>query len=527
MNELNHQVTADVNGVGESLTPGAATRERIKSLFKEQYHNRLNAKYDAAQTTPENEIHWGMADNLSANAALSRDVRRKLVTRSRYEAENSSFYAGALQDDANAAIGPGPNKRFFFGLGDEIDSSARHLFKSHARLIHLAQKLRLIRQAMMRDGEVFVTRFNNFQLPVDLPQHDLAVIECDRVTAPYEAFSDPDNIDGVLLDRNGVPVQYQVLDRHPGDIDPYLQGEFGAYTPYSAADVIHYAHLTRPGQIRGLPVVTPCLNLFAQFRRFKLAVLTAAETAANIAAMLKLDTTIVSEMVAGSAGSSSLILEDDELFEIVRGAMPALPPGYSLEQMKAEQPTTTLDMFEKTLLREIARPFGQTYSVMAGDSSDSNMSSGNLDVRRWWDFIEPERGTFDEVVLDRHTAWWWEDQRRIPSSRSSNSLPLSARLIDRPRNRTTWSTRFKHNDPAKVAKADEVYHSLGLLTDEAYLESHNLDIDETYENLAEQVRRRDSLGINVVGPGPKAIPAEPQDSGDQPQENDGEDSDDS
>ena len=37
----------------------------------------------------------------------------------------------------------------------------------------------------------------------------------------------------------------------------------------------------RPGQARGIPDITPALPLFAQLRRFTLAVLAAAETAAD------------------------------------------------------------------------------------------------------------------------------------------------------------------------------------------------------------------------------------------------------
>lgn len=492
------QVCVSSAGVVDVPSPmGSVAKDYIRNVYRDQYYNRLKAKYDAAQTTPENEIHWSQTDWLSADAANNPAVRKKLRERSRYEAENSSFYAGALETDANAMVGPGPSKRFFFG-DDVVDSQARELYRRHARRVHLAQKLRQLRKAKMRDGEAIAVRFNNDRFPADGPQLDMALVECDRLAAPYDYRQEPNNIDGVIVDRNGVPVRYQILDRHPGDTDAWRQGEFGAYRLLDAADVIHYFHQTRPGQHRGIPAVTPCLNLFAQYRRFKLAVLTAAETAANVAAMLKLDATIVNDALAGN-GLGGVVVEDDELFEIVRGAIPALPPGYSLEQLKAEQPTTTLDMFERTILREIGRCFGQTFSVMAGDSSQENMSSGNLGERRWWMYLESERSDIDEGPLEQYTGWWWEEQRRIPSSRSGQSLPLAARSVDEPASRTTWSTRFEHNDPAKVAQADAVYHGLGLLTDDQFLEQRNINPTEHYQELERQVARRKALGLAVVG----------------------------
>lgn len=495
---MSGQFIVSGQGVAETTKLGPVTRDRVRSAYKEQYHNRLLAKYDAAQTTPENEIHWSHTDWLSADAANSPAIRKKLRERSRYEAENSAFYAGALETDADALIGPGPSMRFFFG-DDLVDSQARELFKRHARRVHLAKKLRTARKAMMRDGEVLITRFNNFLLPPDGPQMDVALVECDRLAAPYDFRQEINNIDGVIVDDNGVPIRYQVLDRHPGDTDAWRQGEFGAFRVYEAADCVHYFHSTRPGQHRGIPAVTPCLNMFAQYRRYKLAVLTAAETAANVAGMLKLDTTVVAE-AAASGSLGGLVLEDDELFEIVRGSLPALPPGYSLEQLKAEQPTTTLEMFERTILREIGRCFGQTFSVMSGDSGNNNMSSGNLDERRWWLYVDTQRSDIEEGPLEAYANWWWAEQRRIPSSRSGESLPLAARGVEYPRRRPTWSTRFEHNDPAKVASALQTLHSLGLITDDRYLEEQNIDPTEHYEELRRQVERRKSLELAIVGP---------------------------
>lgn len=58
---------------------------------------QVNAKFDLAQTTADNRKHWASADGLSARAAISPAVRRVVRIRSRYEAENNSWYAGILR----------------------------------------------------------------------------------------------------------------------------------------------------------------------------------------------------------------------------------------------------------------------------------------------------------------------------------------------------------------------------------------------------------------------------------------------
>ena len=49
-----------------------------------------------------------------------------------------------------------------------------------------------------------------------------------------------------------------------------------AYDRVPAAAVIHYFRTDRPGQRRGIPEITPALPLFAQLRRYTLAVIAAA-----------------------------------------------------------------------------------------------------------------------------------------------------------------------------------------------------------------------------------------------------------
>ena len=59
------------------------------------------------------------------------------------------------------------------------------------------------------------------------------------------------------------------------------------YDRVPAASMIHWFRADRPGQRRGLPDILPALPLFAQLRRYTLAVIAAAESAANIAVLMK------------------------------------------------------------------------------------------------------------------------------------------------------------------------------------------------------------------------------------------------
>ena len=68
----------------------------------------LRARYDAAQTTTENARHWAMADGLSADAAMTPDVRRTLRNRARYEVANNAYARGLVLTIAGDCVGTGP-----------------------------------------------------------------------------------------------------------------------------------------------------------------------------------------------------------------------------------------------------------------------------------------------------------------------------------------------------------------------------------------------------------------------------------
>jgi len=88
---------------------GRATKNarQVKALAF-QIARRLSARYDAAQTTAENTRHWAAADDLSADAANSPEIRRIVRRRARYEVANGSYATGMNKQKANDLIGTGP-----------------------------------------------------------------------------------------------------------------------------------------------------------------------------------------------------------------------------------------------------------------------------------------------------------------------------------------------------------------------------------------------------------------------------------
>src|SRR5262249_30005223 len=147
------------------------------------------------------------------------------------------------------------------------------------------------------------------------------------------------------------PIEYHILRHHPGDLlNPQLNPL--VYDRWKPPDVLHWYRKDRPGQARGVPEITPALELFAQLRRYTKAVIAAAETAADFAAVLETEAG-ANDDPNDPANSGGLMPFDSS--PIDRGLMTALPGGAKLSQLRAEQPATTYEMFVRVILREIAR----------------------------------------------------------------------------------------------------------------------------------------------------------------------------
>jgi len=397
-------------------------------------HRVLRARYDAATTTDDNRRHWSNADGLSANAANSPDVRRVLRNRARYEVANNSYARGIVLTLANDVIGTGPRLQML-----TADSEANRLieqaFAEWAQSIRLAEKLRTMRMARAEDGEAFAILTSNPRLdsPVRL---DLKLVEADQVTTPGLGTTQDTAIDGIVFDTFGNPVEYHVLKTHPGDP---LAGWDLDFDRVPAASMIHWFRADRPGQARGVPDITPALPLFAQLRRFTLAVLGAAETAADFAGILYTD--------APASGEADAA-EPFEPIELEQRALLTMPGGWKMSQLHAEQPATTFADFKREILNEIARCLNMPYNVAAGNSSGYNYASGRLDHQTYFKSIRVEQSHLASVVLDRLFDAWLDEAVLI-----EGFLPEPLRYVGADLSHQWLFDGHEHVDPAKEANA--------------------------------------------------------------------------
>ncbi len=467
----------------------AASAPRPPSMIK--------ARFDSAQTNAENRRHWAAADGLSPNSAIRPEIRRILRNRARYEVANNSYARGIVLTLANDTIGTGPRLQML--LKDPVaNRQVEEAFADWADAIGLAEKLRTLRMARTEGGEGFGVFTSNPALAVPV-KLDLKPVEADQVATPYGGgggWFDPRFIDGIVFDQYGNPAEYHVLRSHPGDAIAWN------FTPMDfdrvpANAVIHYFRADRPGQRRGIPEITPALPLFAQLRRYTLAVIAAAETAADFAAVLYTDSP-----ANGEADS----VEPMDLVDLERRMATVLPGGWKLGQITAEQPATTYAEFKKEILNEIARCLNMPFNVAAGNSSGYNYASGRLDHQTYFKSIRVDQSHIEAVVLDRILAAWLSEAILI-----EGYLPQSLRAIGAAYPHQWFWDGQEHVDPSKEASAQatRLQNHTTTLADEYARKGQDWEIQ--LRQRAKEVALMNQLGLSLAQalPGGNQTPGNP------------------
>lgn len=445
--------------------PKQATEPPQKAKLEQR---RIVARFDASTTTADNAKHWAAAEFLSADAEADASVRTTLRTRARYEVQNNTYARGIVLTLANDSVGTGPRLQMLTD-SEELNRRLEHDFAQWAKRVKLAQKLRTIRMARCQDGEAFVLLAQNPNLEGGV-KLDLQLIEADQVTDISGAV-DEKSVDGITFDAFGNPLSYKVLRHHPG-------GAFGYSTETKvvpAKNMIHIFRQDRPGQHRGIPEITSALPLFAQLRRFTLAVLSAAEAAADFAGILYTDS---------PANGEASDVDPMDSIQLERNMLLTMPGGWKMSQLDPKQPATTYAEFKHEILNEIARCLNMPYNIAACNSSGYNYSSGRLDHQTYYKSIRVEQAFTEGIVLDRILELWLKEWQL------SNQTTLESECLH------TWFwDGMEHVDPAKEANAQATRLASHTTTLAAEYAKQGKDWDTELRQIAKEQELMRELNI--------------------------------
>jgi capsid protein len=376
---------------------------------------------------------------------------------------------------------------------EEFNLAVEQKWLEWSRAINLGAKLRAFLVAYYVDGEAFLERIRDSESSLG-PQLELRLSEADLWTDPNDTGQDPLYVDGIRYTEAGRPVSYTRLRQHPGD-------NFGTGVALTetidAENVVHFFRADRPDQRRGVSHLAPALSLLAELRRYRLATVSAAEIAADHSGVMYSDASAFNE-------TPDELDENFLAISLERRALLTLPAGWKMSQLRAEQPTTEFGNFSDHLLMELGRCLQQPLNIVSGSSRDYNFASGRLDYLLYWSANDIDRYDLETQVLDRIFQWWMDEALLIPGylpprGGANKGLSIRKRWVFRPR---------QPIDIEAQANADQIYQSMGLLTDQAWASREGLDLEEHYAQLEQQQTRRRELELPINGATPEKA-AEP------------------
>lgn len=360
-----------------------------------------------------------------------------------------------------------------------------------------------IGHALFEAGEVFIRRRprrpeDGLSVPL---QYQL--IESEQLDHSFTKKADNGNdiVSGVEFDLLGKRVAYHFWREHPGNMSANKMGE---RVRVPADGVMHVMRATRPGQVRGVPLVTPAVVKLWLLDQYDDAELDRKKTAAMFAGFI-------------TSPSPEDVLEDDEtsgadasaeagVVTLEPGTMQTLLPG---EEVQFSQPADVgggYEAFQYRTLLAVFSAMGVPYTIGTGDLKRANYSSlrgAIIEFRRRISQLQ------HQVIVHQFARRVWADF--LDAAVLSGALQIPGYARDPlPYRKVKWiPPKFEWVDPLKDLKAEAVAVQYGFKARSDVIEEFGNDAEETDSRIAADAKRATALGI-VISTNPVPLDGEQQ-----------------
>lgn len=297
---------------------------------------------------------------------------------------------------------------------------------------------------------------------------------------------------GVEFSPIGQRVAYHFYASRPGD-----QQDFDAndVRRVDAATVVHLYEELRPGQIRGIPHLTPGLVILHELDKFLDAVLLRSQIANLFAGFVKRPTAEATDVdpltgLAPDATSS----EGRPILSLEPGIFQELAPGEEVEFNDPPSADPFGPAFMSTLLRTVASAVGVPYEILTGDMSGLNDRSMRVVLQEFRRGIQARQYQIVAHLLCRAVwkAWieevWFNSVLPIPAAYATDPTPWSA---------VEWRPQgWAYTHPVQDITATQAAIKAGLTTRSAAVSEQGYDAEVIDAEQAEDNRRARELGLS-------------------------------
>jgi lambda family phage portal protein len=340
------------------------------------------------------------------------------------------------------------------------------------------------------DGEVLIRLIRGYG-----NEHRFAVqmIECDSLDVYYNSTLSPTRrvVMGIEMDQWAKPLGYHLLD--------YPQTSTWAENVpmkrhFVRADEL--IHLYLPNRMSAVRAVTWLANVLTKARtleRYEEAVAVGNRLASAKMGYLESDPDAQPYEGQGQAPTGETIEE------INAGIVVDLPPGKHFVPFDPKAGPQTYGDFRKGILRAISGGLGVMYSSLSSDLESVNYSSiraGKEVENENWRGLQ----TFysDHCLQDIFSAWL--PFGMLTGKVAGISMTQKGLILSN----TRWKGRgWQYVDPLKETQSTLNAIDGGLTTRRRELEEQGLELEEVYEELAEEQELQKEKGLIFVNPASK------------------------
>lgn len=266
----------------------------------------------------------------------------------------------------------------------------------------------LVFRSVLESGDVLVN------LPFKKPSTShygtrLQIIEADRLSNPNNGQDTADLVAGIEKDKEGAAKKYHIRSQHPGASKKTAAKwePINAFSPSGRRNIIHVAEQLRPGQTRGVPYLSPVIEMLHQLGKYSDAELQSAVISSYFTVFVKTPEGGTDfgpfQPTSESGGSTS-----DEDYRMASGAVIDLAEGESIETANPGRPNTAFDQFVQSILRQIGVSLGLPFELLIMHFTKSYSAARTAMLNAWKMFSTKRTWLVNHFCNLVYDAWMEE-----------------------------------------------------------------------------------------------------------------------
>lgn len=511
-----------------SAFPGWGVKRR-----KARLKIALSGSYAGASRNRRAFQSWNVSSG-DADSDLSWDLKT-LRERSRDMMRNAPLGCGAVNTVVTNVVGSGLKlqsriDRNLLGLSDKAADAWEDAVEREwklwsesqecdaARTLNFAAIQELAFRQTLENGDVFAL-LPRFSRPGSSYYLKLQLVEGDRVCNRDNRPDTATLSGGVQKDGFGAPVEYHIMDQHPGNVWRYKHTWTSVRAFNSAGDrnVLHLYRMLRPGQSRGVPYLAPVIESLKQLDRYTENELMAAVVSALFTVFIKSESGDSGfpavngdgygyETETTSAGST-------EKMTLGNGMMVELPKDTDITTANPGRPNAAFDPFVRAILEQIGVALELPFEVLIHHFTASYSASRAALQEAWRFFRGRRRWLIDHFCQPVYSAWLSEAVAlgRIPAPGFFSDYRIRKAYCT-----AVWVGEAPSQlDPEKEANAAVILIEKGLSTvDEQTVAITGGDFEDNLPRIAKERLALAKIGlwqpVSEANKQPVPPPAEPK-----------------